>query len=52
MSTKDYRHREAKKPKKEAKQLISIPTILPSAATVEVIKTKGKKEKSPEEAEE
>ena len=44
--SKDFRKRETKKPKKEAKQQLSVPTIVQSAAMVEVIKTKGKKEKS------
>lgn len=53
MSTKDYRRRETKKPKKELKQLTSMPTIVTPAAMVEVIKTKGKKEKgAAEETEE
>jgi hypothetical protein len=47
MGRRDYRHREAKKLKKSAKK-ISVETILPSPATVEVIK-KGKKEPETEE---
>ena len=42
MGKRDFRHREAKKPKRDAKKL-SATTIVPSPATVEVIK-KGKKE--------
>lgn len=47
MGRRDYRHREPKKAKKEAKK-ISAATILPSPTTVEVIK-KGKKERKAEE---
>jgi len=47
MGRRDYRHREPKKPKKEAKK-ISAETILPPPITVEVIK-KGKKEPKVEE---
>jgi len=47
MGRRDYRHREPKKPKKEAKK-ISAETILPPPITVEVIK-KGKKEPKTEE---
>jgi len=47
MGRRDYRHRESKKPKKDAKK-ISVDTILPSPVTVEVIK-KGKKESREEE---
>ena len=42
MGRRDYRHREPKKSKKDAKK-ISADTILPPPVTVEVIK-KGKKE--------
>lgn len=48
MGRRDYRHREAKRPKKDDKK-IARSTILPPPATVEVIK-KGKKGKE-EEAE-
>ena len=47
MGRRDYRHREAKKPKKNAKK-ISPETILAPPPTVEVIK-KGKKEPKEEE---
>ena len=47
MGKRDYRHREPKKPKKDAKK-ISVDTILPPPVTVEVIK-KGKKESREEE---
>jgi hypothetical protein len=50
MGKRDYRHREPKKPKKGAKRP-SVSDVLPTPATVEVIK-KGKKEKSTEEEEE
>jgi len=47
MGRRDYRRREPKKPKKEAKK-ISAETVLPPPVTVEVIK-KGKKEPKIEE---
>jgi hypothetical protein len=47
MGKRDYRWREAKKPKKGAKK-ISSADILPSPSTVEVIK-KRKKERPAEE---
>jgi hypothetical protein len=47
MGRRDYRHREPKKPKKDAKKILA-DTILPSPVTVEVIK-KGKKEGKEEE---
>jgi len=47
MGKRDYRHREPKKSKKDAKR-ITVETILPSPETVEVIK-KGKKEVKEEE---
>ena len=43
MGKRDYRHRETKKPKKDAKKPI-LSEVLPVSTTVEVIK-KGKKEK-------
>ena len=46
MGSKDYRHREAKKPKKDAKKFT--PTILTPPTTIEVIK-KGKKSPPSEE---
>lgn len=48
MGTRDYRWRERKKSKKDAKKISPI-TIVPPEATVEVIKPKGKKERPPEE---
>ena len=44
MGSRDYRHRETKKPKKEAKKLPET-TILPPPMTVEVIgkRKKGRK---------
>ena len=47
MGRRDFRRRESKKTKKDAKK-ISATTILPSPTTVEVIK-KGKKEREVEE---
>jgi hypothetical protein len=47
MGRRDYRHREAKKPKREDKK-IAHSTILTPPVTVEVIK-KGKKGKEEEE---
>ena len=43
MGRRDYRHREPKKPKKDAKK-VSPATILPPPATVEVVKPKRKEE--------
>lgn len=49
MGKRDYRWKETKKPKKDTKKIPSV-IIEPPTATVEVIKTKGKKEEStPEE---
>lgn len=48
MGKRDFRHREAKKPKKGAKKP-SASELLPTPAIVEVVKKK--KEKSPEEEE-
>jgi hypothetical protein len=45
MGTRDFRHHEAKKPKKGAKKPL-VSEVLSGPATVEVIKTKGKKDKS------
>jgi len=47
MGKRDYRHREPKKSKRDARK-VSPATILPSPTTVEVIK-KGKKERKEEE---
>ena len=44
MGSKDFRHRGKKKPKKDAKKP-AITEALPAAPPVEIIKTKGKKEK-------
>jgi len=49
MGKRDYRRRERKKPKKAAKKILA-DTILPSPATVEVIK-KGRKQRKTEEEE-
>jgi hypothetical protein len=45
MGTRDFRHHESKKPKKGAKKPL-VSEVLSGPTTVEVIKTKGKKEKS------
>jgi len=45
MGTRDFRHHEAKKPKKGAKKPL-VSEVLSAPTTVEVIKVKGKKEKS------
>ena len=50
MGRRDYRHREPKKSKKDAKKLPPV-TILPTSANVEVIR-KGKKEREGKEEEE
>ena len=42
MGKRDFRHRESKKPKKDAKK-VSAATILPPSTAVEVIR-KGRKE--------
>jgi hypothetical protein len=47
MGGRDYRKREPKKPKKDAKKTVTA-SILPPPATVEVIKPKGKKERKEE----
>ncbi len=41
MGSRDYRHREPKKQKKEAKKILPA-TVLPSPLTVEVVKKKRK----------
>ncbi|MBI4330388.1 MAG: hypothetical protein HY673_03800 [Chloroflexi bacterium] len=48
MGKGDYRWRETKKQKKDSKKIIT-PAVLLTVPEVEVIKTKGKKEKPPEE---
>ena len=45
MGTRDFRHHETKKPKKGAKKPL-VSEVLAMPTTVEVIKAKGKKEKS------
>ncbi len=45
MGTRDFRHHEHKKPKKGAKKPL-VSEVLSTPVTVEVIKVKGKKEKS------
>ncbi|MDM8000580.1 MAG: hypothetical protein QUS33_11445 [Dehalococcoidia bacterium] len=49
MGRKDYGRREPKKPKKDARKQVVSQVIAPPV-TVQVIKTKGKKEQPPEEA--
>jgi hypothetical protein len=48
MGKRDIRGKEAKKPKKDAKKS-AVAEILPTPVTVEVIRTKGKKDVPPEE---
>ena len=48
MGRRDRGGREAKKPKKDAKKP-AVSEILSQPVTVQVIKTKGKKEQPPEE---
>ena len=48
MGRKDYGGREAKKPKKDAKKRV-VSEVISQPVTVQVIKTKGKKEQPPEE---
>ena len=50
MGKRDYRHREPKKQKKDAKK-ISAPAIIETPMTVEVVR-KAKKERKEEEEEE
>ena len=50
MGSHDYRHREPKKPKKDARKLPPPVSIVPTPVNVEVIK-KGKKKEEEEEAE-
>jgi len=45
MGTRDFRHHEPKKAKKGTKKPL-VSEVLSAPTTVEVIKTKGKKEKS------
>ena len=47
MGSRDYRHHEAKKPKKSAKKLPPV-TVLQTPVEVEVVK-KGKKQREAEE---
>jgi hypothetical protein len=48
MGRRDFRHRETKKPKKDAKKILA-ETVLPPSTTVEVIRKKGKREPKEEE---
>jgi len=51
MSRRDYRHREPKKSKKEAKKLPAV-NVIPTPVNVEVVKkVKRKREAGEEEAE-
>lgn len=50
MGRRDYRRREPKKTKKDAKKVLPVTTILIPSETVEVIR-KGKKERAEEEEE-
>ena len=52
MGSRDIRHREAKKPKKDAKKPAQLDVLQPISTQVEVIKTKGKKPREEEEEEE
>jgi hypothetical protein len=45
MGTRDFRHHETKKPKKGAKKPL-VSEVLSAPTSVEVIKAKGKKDKS------
>ena len=49
MGTRDYRWREKKKTKKDAKKAPVVSVTPPEAAVVRVIKTKGKKPSQTEE---
>ncbi len=48
MGKRDYRHREPKKSKRDARK-VSAPSILPPPTTVEVIKKPRKEHKEEEE---
>lgn len=50
MSRRDYRHKEPKKPKKDARKLPPV-SIQPPVVNVEVIKKHKRKEEDEEEAE-
>ena len=50
MSRRDYRHREPKKSKKEAKKL-PVVNLIPTPVNVEVVKKEKKKEKAEGEEE-
>ena len=51
MGRRDYRHREPKKLKKDARK-VSAPDILPPPMTVEVVRKERKERKEEEEEEE
>ncbi len=44
----DFRHREAKKPKKDAKKAVVSTSVIQETPEVEVLKVKGKKTKEGE----
>ncbi|MFC1912301.1 hypothetical protein ACFLXG_04025 [Chloroflexota bacterium] len=48
MGSRDYRHRETKKTKKDTRKISPI-SIMPSPAQVEVIKKRKKREEAEEE---
>ena len=50
MGRRDYRHREAKKPKRDARKISPV-TIVPLPVNVEVIKKSKKKREEAEEGE-
>ena len=47
MGSRDYRHRESKKPKKDAKKILPV-TILPPPLEVQVVKKKKHREQEKE----
>ena len=49
MGRRDFRHHEAKKPKKDARKIPVTNILAPPPPVVEVIKIKGKKEAREEE---
>lgn len=51
MGRRDYRHKESKKPKKDAKKLSPLVILTDSTTNVEVIKKKGRKKEAGEGSE-
>ncbi len=49
MGSRDFRHRETKKPKKDAKKPPALSAILPPPPTVEVVRKPRKEKELPEE---